>query len=105
MSDIKKSVELALEKIRPLLQRDGGDIELVDTWHWPQTSIAPLPPVRCSPLPESRLPGRLQADTRVVLQSRQVSWLNLLEREDPHLARADSVRLALYTTPLSSGSG
>ena len=30
MSDIKKSVELALEKIRPLLQRDGGDIELVE---------------------------------------------------------------------------
>ncbi len=30
MSDIKKSVELALGKIRPLLQRDGGDIELVE---------------------------------------------------------------------------
>ena len=30
MNDIKKSVELALEKIRPLLQRDGGDIELVE---------------------------------------------------------------------------
>ena len=30
MSDIKKSVELALEKIRPMLQRDGGDIELVE---------------------------------------------------------------------------
>jgi len=30
VSDIKKSVELALEKIRPLLQRDGGDIELVE---------------------------------------------------------------------------
>ena len=30
MSDTKKSVELALEKIRPLLQRDGGDIELVE---------------------------------------------------------------------------
>ncbi|MFA4904414.1 MAG: NifU family protein [Desulfobaccales bacterium] len=25
-----KSVELALEKIRPMLQRDGGDIELVE---------------------------------------------------------------------------
>ena len=30
MSDIKKSVELALEKIRPMFQRDGGDIELVE---------------------------------------------------------------------------
>ena len=30
MNDVKKSVELALEKIRPLLQRDGGDIELVE---------------------------------------------------------------------------
>ena len=30
MSDIKKLVELALAKIRPLLQRDGGDIELVE---------------------------------------------------------------------------
>jgi Fe-S cluster biogenesis protein NfuA len=30
VSDIKKSVELALEKIRPMLQRDGGDIELVE---------------------------------------------------------------------------
>jgi Fe-S cluster biogenesis protein NfuA len=30
VSDIKKSVELALGKIRPLLQRDGGDIELVE---------------------------------------------------------------------------
>jgi Fe-S cluster biogenesis protein NfuA len=30
VSDTKKSVELALEKIRPLLQRDGGDIELVE---------------------------------------------------------------------------
>ena len=30
MSDIKKSVELALAKIRPMLQRDGGDIELVE---------------------------------------------------------------------------
>ncbi len=30
MNDIKKSVEQALEKIRPLLQRDGGDIELVE---------------------------------------------------------------------------
>ena len=30
MSDLKKSVEQALEKIRPLLQRDGGDIELVE---------------------------------------------------------------------------
>jgi Fe-S cluster biogenesis protein NfuA len=30
VTDIKKSVELALEKIRPLLQRDGGDIELVE---------------------------------------------------------------------------
>ncbi|MGA9755426.1 MAG: NifU family protein [Desulfobaccales bacterium] len=27
---MKKSVEQALEKIRPLLQRDGGDIELVE---------------------------------------------------------------------------
>jgi Fe-S cluster biogenesis protein NfuA len=30
VDDIKKSVEQALGKIRPLLQRDGGDIELVD---------------------------------------------------------------------------
>ncbi len=30
MSDLKKSVELSLEKIRPMLQRDGGDIELVE---------------------------------------------------------------------------
>ena len=30
MSDMKKLVELALEKIRPMLQRDGGDIELVE---------------------------------------------------------------------------
>ena len=30
MSDTKKAVEVALEKIRPLLQRDGGDIELVE---------------------------------------------------------------------------
>ena len=30
MSDLKKAVEQALAKIRPLLQRDGGDIELVE---------------------------------------------------------------------------
>ena len=30
MSDIKQSVEQALAKIRPMLQRDGGDIELVE---------------------------------------------------------------------------
>jgi Fe-S cluster biogenesis protein NfuA len=30
VSDIKKAVEQALEKIRPMLQRDGGDIELVE---------------------------------------------------------------------------
>ena len=30
MSDMKKLVEVALEKIRPMLQRDGGDIELVE---------------------------------------------------------------------------
>ena len=30
MSDIKASVEQALTKIRPMLQRDGGDIELVE---------------------------------------------------------------------------
>ena len=30
MNDLKASVEKALEKIRPLLQRDGGDIELVE---------------------------------------------------------------------------
>ncbi len=30
MSDIKASVEQALAKIRPMLQRDGGDIELVE---------------------------------------------------------------------------
>lgn len=30
MKDIKAAVEQALAKIRPLLQRDGGDIELVE---------------------------------------------------------------------------
>ena len=30
MIDTKKLVEQALEKIRPMLQRDGGDIELVE---------------------------------------------------------------------------
>jgi Fe-S cluster biogenesis protein NfuA len=30
VDDLKKSVQQALEKIRPLLQRDGGDIELVE---------------------------------------------------------------------------
>jgi Fe-S cluster biogenesis protein NfuA len=30
VSDLKNAVETALEKIRPLLQRDGGDIELVE---------------------------------------------------------------------------
>lgn len=30
MSDLKQAVEQALGKIRPLLQRDGGDIELVE---------------------------------------------------------------------------
>jgi Fe-S cluster biogenesis protein NfuA len=30
VSDTKKAVEQALEKIRPMLQRDGGDIELVE---------------------------------------------------------------------------
>jgi Fe-S cluster biogenesis protein NfuA len=30
VEDQKKAVELALTKIRPMLQRDGGDIELVD---------------------------------------------------------------------------
>ncbi len=30
MEDQKKAVEQALLKIRPLLQRDGGDIELID---------------------------------------------------------------------------
>lgn len=30
MNDTKKLVEQALEKIRPMLQRDGGDIELVE---------------------------------------------------------------------------
>ncbi len=30
MSNLKASVEQALAKIRPLLQRDGGDIELVE---------------------------------------------------------------------------
>ena len=30
MEDLKKSVEQALTKIRPLLQRDGGDIELIE---------------------------------------------------------------------------
>jgi Fe-S cluster biogenesis protein NfuA len=30
VNDLKQLVELALGKIRPLLQRDGGDIELVE---------------------------------------------------------------------------
>lgn len=30
MEDLKKAVEQALTKVRPMLQRDGGDIELVD---------------------------------------------------------------------------
>jgi Fe-S cluster biogenesis protein NfuA len=30
VDDLKKSVEQALAKIRPLLQRDGGDIELIE---------------------------------------------------------------------------
>lgn len=30
MKDIKAAVEQALAKIRPFLQRDGGDIELVE---------------------------------------------------------------------------
>ncbi len=30
MEDLKKSVEQALTKIRPMLRRDGGDIELVE---------------------------------------------------------------------------
>jgi Fe-S cluster biogenesis protein NfuA len=30
VTDTKAAVEKALEKIRPLLQRDGGDIELVE---------------------------------------------------------------------------
>lgn len=30
MRDIKEAVEQTLAKIRPMLQRDGGDIELVE---------------------------------------------------------------------------
>ncbi len=30
MKDFKRNVEMALAKIRPFLQRDGGDIELVE---------------------------------------------------------------------------
>ncbi len=30
MKDIKEAVEQTLAKIRPMLQRDGGDIELVE---------------------------------------------------------------------------
>ena len=30
MEDLKKAVEEALSKIRPMLRRDGGDIELVE---------------------------------------------------------------------------
>ncbi len=30
MNNLKNAVEQALAKIRPLLQRDGGDIELVE---------------------------------------------------------------------------
>jgi Fe-S cluster biogenesis protein NfuA len=30
VDDLKKSVEQVLTKIRPMLQRDGGDIELIE---------------------------------------------------------------------------
>jgi Fe-S cluster biogenesis protein NfuA len=30
VEDLKQAVQQALAKIRPMLQRDGGDIELVD---------------------------------------------------------------------------
>ena len=30
LTDIKEKVRLVIEKIRPMLQADGGDIELVD---------------------------------------------------------------------------
>lgn len=30
MEDLKQAVQQALAKIRPMLQRDGGDIELVE---------------------------------------------------------------------------
>ena len=30
MDDLKKSVEQVLTRIRPMLQRDGGDIELIE---------------------------------------------------------------------------
>ncbi len=30
MEEIKRGVEMAIAKIRPFLQRDGGDIELVE---------------------------------------------------------------------------
>lgn len=30
MQDLKPAIEKALGKIRPLLQRDGGDVELVE---------------------------------------------------------------------------
>jgi Fe-S cluster biogenesis protein NfuA len=30
VNDLKASVEQALAKVRPMLQRDGGDIELVE---------------------------------------------------------------------------
>jgi Fe-S cluster biogenesis protein NfuA len=30
VEDLKKAVEQALTKVRPMLQRDGGDIELVE---------------------------------------------------------------------------
>jgi Fe-S cluster biogenesis protein NfuA len=30
VEDLKQTVQQALAKIRPMLQRDGGDIELVD---------------------------------------------------------------------------
>jgi Fe-S cluster biogenesis protein NfuA len=30
VKDLKESVEQALAKVRPMLQRDGGDIELVE---------------------------------------------------------------------------
>jgi len=30
VEDLKKAVEQALSKIRPMLRRDGGDIELVE---------------------------------------------------------------------------
>ena len=50
MAELKEQVEKALGDIRPALQADGGDIELVDVWSTASSrcaSRAPAPAARC----------------------------------------------------------